>query len=341
MLKITNEKNVQELAKMFYTAKSVSSSQVTREEDGFSYQTMSPSWTSNENSSYMHRIITTGSNVLAVAGSFDHIIDMAMYGARNIYAVDVNPLQFPVDWLKYQAVMSLTAGQFKKFALNTRADMLSNELMSIILERTEDSVEKEFWEKVYSEKTPMNIRMDYLMNERSYVINRSERVVKFDYPEYSLWNRARKALEEAEIYEEEKDILEVQLPEKSMDVIHLSNIHNFYRPAEFALKVRNISKFLKQDGSIVLYCIGMKPEWFEAVRNGSDRLPLYQTDFNMAVCAKNPLLMKGLQQQISFTMLLYQELLNDFEVEVIPVRTGKGFVGYNTTTDVVLAARHK
>lgn len=89
----------------------------------------------------------------------------------------------------------------------------------------------------------MDIRMDYLMNERSYVINRSERVVKFDYPEYSLWNRARKALEEAEIYEEEKDILEVQLPEKSMDVIHLSNIHNFYRPAEFALKVRNISKF--------------------------------------------------------------------------------------------------
>lgn len=337
MLKIKNEKSVKELVNMFYNGKIVSSTQATTDEDGYSYQTMSPGWTSNENSSYMRRL--NCANVLAIAGSFDHIIDMALYGARNIYAVDVNPLQFPVDWLKYQAVMLLTAGQFKKFVLSTRTELLSKETMTSILERLENSFEKEFWKIVYAEKSSMDIRMNYLMSERNYVVNHSERTVKFDYPEYSMWNKARKALEEAYIYIEENDIFNVQLPEESMDLIHLSNIHNFYMPEEIASKIRDISRFLKKDGSIVLYCIGMKPEWFETIRNGNDMIPLSQNDFNMGVCARNPLLMKALQQQISFTMLLYKDLLNDFEVEVIPVRTGKGFAGYNTTTDVVLAVR--
>lgn len=339
MLRIKNEKSVKELVNMFYNGKLVSSTQATTDEDGFSYQTMAPAWTSNENSSYMRRLITNGANVLAISGSFDHIIDMALYGARNIYAVDVNPLQFPVDWLKYQAVMCLTAGQFKKFALSTRTELLSKETMTSILERLDNSFEKEFWESVYAEKSVMDIRMNYLMSERNYIVNHSERIVKFDYPEYSLWNKARKALEEADIFIEENDIFNVQLPEESMDLIHLSNIHNFYMPEEMGSRIRDISRFLKKDGRIVLYCIGMKPEWFETVRNGNDRLPLYQTDFNMVVCARNPLLMEAIQQQISFTMLLYKGLLNDFEVEVIPVRTGKGFAGYNTTTDVVLAVR--
>lgn len=339
MLKIKNEKSVKELVNMFYNGKHVSSTQATTDEDGFSYQTMAPAWTSNENSSYMCRVITKDANVLAISGSFDHIIDMALYGARNIYAVDVNPLQFPVDWLKYQAVMCLTAGQFKKFALSTRTELLSKETMTGILENLDNSFEKEFWEIVYAEKSPMDIRMDYLMSERNYVVNHSERIVKFDYPEYSLWNKARKALEEAEIFIEENDIFNVQLPEESMDLIHLSNIHNFYMPEEFASKIRDISPFLKKNGTIVLYCIGMKAEWFEAIRNGNEMIPVSQNDLNMAVCARNPLLLEALHQQISFTMLLYKDLLNDFEIEVIPVRTGKGFAGYNTTTDVVLAVR--
>ena len=297
MLKITNEKNVQELAKMFYTAKSVSSSQVTREEDGFSYQTMSPSWTSNENSSYMHRIITTGSNVLAVAGSFDHIIDMAMYGARNIYAVDVNPLQFPVDWLKYQAVMSLTAGQFKKFALNTRADMLSNELMSIILERTEDSVEKEFWEKV------------------------------------------RKALSESTIYLERKDIFDMYIPENVFDVVCLSNLHNFYPIDYYVDKLKELSSKLKKNGKIVLYFIGMKPEWFRSW--DKNLLPdIQEEDLNRAYI-KDGIKEFGVLQQINNTGNLYKKLKKYFKVLIIPVKTGKGYMFYNTPTDCILVLQSK
>lgn len=337
MLKIKNERNVQELVNMFFNAKYVSSTQVTTDKEGGSYQTMTPNWTSNENSSYMTRLLKEGASVLAVAGSFDHVIDMALYGARDIYTVDVNPLQFPVAWIKYQGVELLTAGQFKRFALSTRADLLSEEMMKSLLELSEDSFEKEFWKKVYSQKSSMDIRMNHLLSERNYIINHSERVVKFDYPEYSLWNKAKKGLEEANIYIEEKNIFNVQLPEKTMDLIHLSNLHNFYLPEKYADNIRNLSKFLKKDGYIVLYCIGMKPEWFEAIRKGSEILPVYETDFNMSVCSRNPMLMKAIQQQISFTMYLYKELLNDFEVDVLPVRTGKGFAGYNTSTDVVLS----
>ena len=85
----------------------------------------------------------------------------------------------------------------------------------------------------------------------------------------------------------------------------------------------------------------MKPEWFEATKKGSERLPLYENDFNMVACSQNPMLMKGMQQQILLTMNLYQELLNEFDVEVIPVSTGKGFAGYNTSTDIVLSASLK
>lgn len=341
MLKIKITKSVEELVNMFYNAKIVTSTQVTTDEDGVSYQTMSPSWTSNENSSYMHRLITKEANILTIAGSFDHIIDMALYGARKIYAVDVNLLQFPIDWLKYQSVMYLTSNQFRKFAINTGTNMLSKEIMCHILEKAEKSHEKEFWRKVYEENSSIDIRMNYLINERSYITHHSKRLVKFEYPEYNLWQKARKALKEAEIYIEEKDIFDVKPLENSFDLIHLSNIHNFYNPEEFCLKIRQISKYLKKGGTIVLYCIGMKPEWFELIKKGYYTFQVYERDFNMDVCRRNPLLLEGLQQQISFTMFLYRTLLNDFDVEVIPVETGKGFVGYNTSTDVVLAIKPK
>lgn len=341
MLTIENGKRtVRELVKMFYTGERHSSVQAST--DKVSYQTAAPSWTSNENSSYMSRLLTNGASVLAVAGSFDHIIDLALYGARNIYAVDVNPLQFPVDWLKYQSVLNLTPGQFQKFVLSTKENnMLSREIMESVLSKADSGPEKEFWESVYEEKDPLDIRLNYFLSERNYIMHHSERLIRFDYPDHSRFSKARKALNESNIFVEEKDIFDVQLADESMDLIHLSNLHNFYFPEEYADKIRNLSKFLKKDGCIVLYCIGMKPEWFEATKKGSERLPLYENDFNMVACSQNPMLMKGMQQQILLTMNLYQELLNDFDVEVIPVRTGKGFAGYNTSTDIVLSASLK
>ena len=61
----------------------------------------------------------------------------------------------------------------------------------------------------------------------------------------------------------------------------------------------------------------------------------------MAYFAGNQLLMQGVQQQIVFTMILYTELLKTFNVEIIPVKTGNGFIAYNTPTDIVLALRLK
>ena len=342
MLKINNEKSVKELVRMFYNSKVVSSSQVTTKDDGYSYKTMAPSWTSNENSSYMSRIIKNGADVLAIAGSFDHIIDMALYGARNIYAVDVNPLQFPVDWLKYQSVLNLTPGKFQKFVLSTKGNnMLSREIMESILSKTESCPEKEFWESVYKEKDPLDIRLNYLMSERNYIKHRSERIIRFDYPDQMRFRKARKALNESNIFIEEKDIFDVQVSEGSMDLIHLSNLHNFYLPEEYAENIKKLSKFLKKDGVMILYCIGMKEDWFEATKAGSDRIKLCETDLNIAYFAGNQLLMRGVQQQIVFTMILYTELLKTFNVEIIPVKTGNGFIAYNTPTDIVLALKLK
>ena len=341
MLRIENGKRtVRELVKMFYTGERHSSVQAST--DKVSYQTAAPSWTSNENSSYMSRLLTNGASVLAVAGSFDHIIDMALYGARNIYAVDVNPLQFPVDWLKYQSVLNLTPGQFQKFVLSTKGNnMLSREIMESVLSKADSGPEKEFWESVYEEKDPLDIRLNYFLSERNYIMYHSERLIRFDYPDHSRFSKARKALNESNIFVEEKDIFDVQLADESMDLIHLSNLHNFYLPEEYAENIKKLSKFLKKDGVMILYCIGMKEDWFEATKAGSDRIKLCETDLNMAYFAGNQLLMQGVQQQIVFTMILYTELLKTFNVEIIPVKTGNGFIAYNTPTDIVLALKLK
>lgn len=340
MLTIKIERNVPGLVNMFYNGKFHTSTQASYEK--VSYETSAPNWTSNENSSYMSRLVKKGASVLAVAGSFDHIIDMALYGARNIYAVDVNPLQLPIDWLKYQAVINLTPGGFSKFALSTKGNLLlSREVMENILSKSDSCLEKEFWETVYREKDPLDIRLNYLLSERNYIYNHSERIVMFDYPDQTKFSKARNALKESFIYAEEKDIFDVMLPGCSIDLIHLSNLHNFFFPEDYVKKVQELSKFLKEDGCIVLYCIGMKKEWFDAIKEGAEGIPMFASDLNLAYFARNPLLMQATEQQIVHTMLLYDELLKHFNVEVIPVKTGKGFAGYNTSTDIVLSASLK
>ena len=51
---------------------------------GNPYVTMAPAWTSNENSGYIRQILKPSDTVLTVASTLDNVIDMALYGIRNI-----------------------------------------------------------------------------------------------------------------------------------------------------------------------------------------------------------------------------------------------------------------
>ena len=98
------------------------------------YETLAPAWTSNENSDYIRQILKTSDSVLSVASTLDNVIDMALYGIRNIYAVDINPSQLPVSWLKYASVVYLKEySEFYDFVVSTSENALARKIANIMI----------------------------------------------------------------------------------------------------------------------------------------------------------------------------------------------------------------
>jgi len=90
MLKINTTKTAMQMRNLFYNSKRNITFDVR---DGSPYTTIAPAWSSNENGQYIREILRPTDTVLTVAGSLDNAIDMALFGIKNIYAVDINPLQ--------------------------------------------------------------------------------------------------------------------------------------------------------------------------------------------------------------------------------------------------------
>ena len=178
MLKINTTKTAMQMRNLFYNSKRNITFDVR---DGSPYTTIAPAWSSNENGQYIREILRPTDTVLTVAGSLDNAIDMALFGIKNIYAVDINPLQLPICWLKYQAMINLDNYQeFYDFAIGTSTKALSGITASKILSRAESSEESVFWRKIFSEKSSIEIRLNYLLNEQ-YILENMERKLFLNY----------------------------------------------------------------------------------------------------------------------------------------------------------------
>ena len=330
MLKINTTKTAMQMRNLFYNSKRNITFDVR---DGSPYTTIAPAWSSNENGQYIREILRPTDTVLTVAGSLDNAIDMALFGIKNIYAVDINPLQLPICWLKYQAMINLDNYQeFYDFAIGTSTKALSGITASKILSRAESSEESVFWRKIFSEKSSIEIRLNYLLNEQ-YILENMERKLLFKYIEREYWPKAKQALKEAVIYITENDIFKADFPKEMFAVIYLSNLHNFTPLKETISNIMNMKQFLKPKGKIILYLIGMKEQWFYSW----DKIqrPDFSNVFNLDY-VKDEETRFVAKKQILDTMMLYAELKHRFKTLIIPVKTGGGYMFYNTPTDVVM-----
>ena len=238
--------------------------------------------------------------VLTIDGSMDSIFDMTLCGIRNVYAVDVNPVQIPICWLKYYALTKLdNYEEFKAFAIDASVFALSD----------------------------------------NYLRTGEGRRINFEYVKKENWDKVRKALNESTIYLEREDIFDMYIPENVFDVVCLSNLHNFYPIDYYVEKLREILSKLKKEGRIVLYFIGMKPEWFDSW--DKDLFPdVEEKDLNRAYI-KDGIKELGVLQQIYDTGNLYKKIKKYFKVSLLPVKTGKGYMFYNTPTDCILVLQSK
>lgn len=304
------------------------------------YNHVAPIWTSNENGAYILQMLKPSDTVLTIGGSMDAIFDMALFGIRNIYAVDVNPVQILICWLKYNALTKLDSYyEFESFVIDASIFALSERLAGKILDRTEISEENKFWRLVYKENASLEMRLKYFANETYYLRTGEGRRINFEYVKKENWDKVRKALNESTIYLEREDIFDMYIPENVFDVVCLSNLHNFYPKDYYVEKLREILSKLKKDGRIVLYFIGMKPEWFDSW--DKDLFPdVEEKDLNRAYI-KDGIKKLGVLQQIYDTGNLYKKIKKYFKVSLLPVKTGKGYMFYNTPTDCILVLQSK
>lgn len=304
------------------------------------YNHVAPIWTSNENGAYILQMLKPSDTVLTIGGSMDAIFDMALFGIRNIYAVDVNPVQILICWLKYNALTKLDSYyEFESFVIDASIFALSERLAGKILDRTEISEENKFWRLVYKENTSLEMRLKYFANETYYLRTGEGRRINFEYVKKENWDKVRKALNESTIYLEREDIFDMYIPENVFDVVCLSNLHNFYPKDYYVEKLREILSKLKKEGRIVLYFIGMKPEWFDSW--DKDLFPdVEEKDLNRAYI-KDGIKELGVLQQIYDTGNLYKKIKKYFKVSLLPVKTGKGYMFYNTPTDCILVLQSK
>lgn len=155
----------------------------------------------------------------------------------------------------------------------------------------------------------------------------------FKYVEREHWPKARQDLKDAVIYITENDIFKTNLPNEMFDVIYLSNLYNFTHLKETISNIMHMKQFLKPKGKIILYLIGMKEQWFYSW----DKIqqPDFSNVFNWEYIKDEETKFVA-KKQILDTMLLYAELKQRFKTLIIPVKTGGGYMFYNTPTDVVL-----
>ena len=304
------------------------------------YNHVAPICTSNENGAYILQMLKPSDTVLTIGGSMDAIFDMALFGIRNIYAVDVNPVQILICWLKYNALTKLDSYyEFESFVIDASIFALSERLAGKILDRTEISEENKFWRLVYKENNSLEMRLKYFANETYYLRTGEGRRINFEYVKKENWDKVRKALNESTIYLEREDIFDMYIPENVFDVVCLSNLHNFYPKDYYVEKLREILSKLKKEGRIVLYFIGMKPEWFDSW--DKDLFPdVEEKDLNRAYI-KDGIKELGVLQQIYDTGNLYKKIKKYFKVSLLPVKTGKGYMFYNTPTDCILVLQSK
>lgn len=333
MLKVLRNRTLDELVNCFYTSKKRATT-FAQEDATSAYAEMAPLIASNETNSYMKQVIKEGDSVLAIAGAFDHLADMVLYGAKDIMAVDVNELQLPICWLKYWSFCFFASCRdYMDFILDpTSKKMLDADIMKFVLDFAPDGDMKEFWQRIYERTTPLEIRRNYLYGEQKFVDVPGNREMNYQYYRKKNFFKVKENLDSTSIYLQMSNIFDIDFC-GNFDVVHLSNIHNFMSESFTCNKLQMLHDKLKPGAKVIIYCVGMRKVWFEAAKKGQIIMPI--DDLNWQ-CMNEQIFMST-QNQIVSTMNIYRNMLDLFEdVQIMEVKTSKGLIMYNTDTDCVM-----
>lgn len=298
-----------------------------------SYSDMPPIFSSNENNEYMRGVIKEGDRVLAIAGAFDHLADMVLYGAKNIVAVDVNELQFPVCWLKYFGFCFFhSCNEYVDFLIDPTSDkMLDKDIMNELLDFAPDGEMKEFWRMVYRILTPYELRKKYLYGEKKFLGASASEMMFYQYLLQNNFYKVKERLNSVNIYLQKANAFYVNFFDR-FDVIHLSNIHNFVSETLLQKRMIKMHSRMKNGAKVIIYCIGMRKSWFDIAEKG-DIVMFDDLDVN----EMDEQTFYKIMIQVELTMSLYLNMLDLFDsVEIVEVRTGRGLPMYNTGTDCVM-----
>ncbi len=333
MLKVLKNRTLDELVNCFYTSKKRATT-FAQEDATSAYAEMAPLIASNETNSYMKQVIKEGDSVLAIAGAFDHLADMVLYGAKDIMAVDVNELQLPICWLKYWSFCFFASCRdYMDFILDpTSKKMLDADIMKFVLDFAPDGDMKEFWQRIYERTTPLEIRRNYLYGEQKFVDVPGNREMNYQYYRKKNFFKVKENLDSISIYLQRSNIFDIDFC-GNFDVVHLSNIHNFMSESFTYSKLKALHDKLKPGAKVIIYCMGMRKCWFDIAKKGGTILPMDDLNWEFM----NEQIFISVQSQIVTTMNIYRSMLELFDsVEVIEVKTSKGMIMYNTDTDCVM-----
>lgn len=281
MLKVVKDQKHVELVNRLLTSKKRAAVPVS-EDASSSYSDMAPLLASNENNEYMSGVIKEGDSVLAIAGTFDHLADMVLFGAKNIMAVDVNELQFPVCWLKYVGFCFFSScKEYTDFMIDPTSDkMLNEEIMKDLLDFAPNEEMKEFLRKVYRICTPYELRKNYLYGETKFLRIHEPREMHYQYLLQNNFYKVKENVTSANIYLQNANVFDIDFYD-SFDVIYLSNAHNFIGEALLEKRMTELHSRMKSGAKVIIYCIGMRKSWFYSACKGEMLMELEDLNMNM------------------------------------------------------------
>lgn len=208
---------------------------------------------------YMHDLDLTGTKVITVTGSTDHLINIALLGSKDITTFDINPLAKPYMDLKLSALKTLSFKEFLDFLLYDTSSSFSYDIITS-LKMPADS--KSFWLKRLSEwnNGGLALKKSPLFNRKYY--NPASKISQNLYLDEKNYQKVQFLLSDVSISFINSSLESLELIE-SYDYMFLSNISDYislmYRENGLMHYRDLMSKFLdkvKQIYMAYLYDIG-------------------------------------------------------------------------------------
>lgn len=301
---------------------------------------------SNENDYWMKSINPEQlKKVACVAGSGDQLVDFALQGAKEITAIDINPAQLPIIYVKLKLIINGSFREFDECMLNPHSTKcMSLELLRNVLKERDSTTQAvlAFWERLFelSEEsarrkkmsTQEYVRRNFFLCEKNFLDHNSNRVIQCNYLENEkAFKRAKEALKKTKITLKQGDIFNCD-SDGRYTFVHLSNLHDFV--VEYTDILKGIYKCCEKGAKISTYAIQLPR--FILTRNTQEEaemIAMYVTRRDIHPMVFNNGIHKAAMAWYHIKKVLYEGVA---DYECLTFKTGHGYdFIYNYPYDLI------